>query len=1324
MALKVLHAGDGYQYLMRQVVTGDAPRQGRDPLTAYYHAEGNPPGEWIGSGTTALGVSGHVREDQMQALYGERLHPEANRLIAAAIAEGKSFTEALTGVRLGRKLAQYDNDIPLLDELRAAYDRFEQQHHRRPGIQERRRIKEHTAAALLTLKDPDRTWSDTEIRTYITNELGKARQPVSGFDLVFSQPTKTGDILWALGDHRVRTALEHAHHEAVHTAIAYLEQEAAFSRTGKAGIAHVDTTGLIATAFTHRESRAGDPNLHTHVAVANTALGTDGRWRTLDSRQLHTVAVSASEVYNAAWERGVSRRLDVHWELARRGPGKRPVREIAGLPDEWIVGFAQRRTQVENIYDTLIARYVRQYGVTPPRTVQLKLAQQAAVTDRPSKDGLKSLGQQLADWADRAQRMRPDLDIAAVVHAATHAAPTRLSAADLDLAAVSARVIDQVSEHRATWTVYHVRSEVERQLRGVRTVSEQQHQILADTITRHALRHDSVRLDQEAEPHPVMLQRATGEPVFRCRGFTRYTSQDILDAEHRLVHATRIRHGPVVTEQTLDNVLRRLRRTIPKKKRTILNPGQRDLVRSFVSSGRALAVAIGPPGAGKSTAMKAVAAAWKTTGGRVIGLAPSAAAASVLGDVLGIGADTLHSLVHAYDTHHAIDVRRGDMLLVDEAGMAGTRMLDRIRALAAERGAVVRLVGDYRQLAAVEAGGALRLIHTEAGGTELTELHRFTDPDEARAILQVRVGDLRATRWYATHHRLHGGPQAAVLDQLYRAWRTDRENGHTSIMSADRADIAAELSARAQTELRTTGQVEHTGVLLRDGNHAGRGDTIVTRLNKRTMRPRLNEHVKNGDLWTVLHRNPDGSLTARHLKHRGKITLPATYVTHFVELGYAATIHRTQGMTVDIGRAALSPHATRELATVAVSRGTHENHLYLDTTETLNLDEPHTLPGDLFHKHRNTQAAANALAAILRHEGTEKTATEELRDAFELPHRLDHQIPEYEHALRLHRGEEYGEHAEQWVRDAAPHLADTILTDDAWPALLDALQETHDLGHDPVTILTNSINERELDTAHSITKVLHHRITQHLDTLDPLPHDQIGADLDGRRPDGFPHWIPSPPPPGEQEPDAAHAELHDWLHHKAHSIANRIHLLAQRAAHTQPPWTTHLGPPPDNPTEHETWLHKLGQIAAYRERWQIPDTETTPLGPQGRGTQRRTHHWLQNHLGLKKPTEVNPTSATATETQPRTPRNGQADLRKNPSLSRQGIEPNLNSVNQLDNNTQPATAVRARLVDLLSRAAGLNRQRQDASLPEHRPHDYQRVARRNDDPNQGPRMRH
>src|SRR6266542_368241 len=142
MTCHVLHAGDGFTYLTRQVASGDVQRSAYDPLVAYYQVEGNPPGHWAGSGIADLGVSRIVSEEQMLALFGEGLHPNANALIAARVEAGVPFEQARADVRLGRRFAQYDNKVPLVQAINADYALFEQQHGRRPSVEERRRIKE------------------------------------------------------------------------------------------------------------------------------------------------------------------------------------------------------------------------------------------------------------------------------------------------------------------------------------------------------------------------------------------------------------------------------------------------------------------------------------------------------------------------------------------------------------------------------------------------------------------------------------------------------------------------------------------------------------------------------------------------------------------------------------------------------------------------------------------------------------------------------------------------------------------------------------------------------------------------------------------------------------------------------------------------------------------------------------------------------------------------------------------------------------------------------------------------------------------------------
>lgn len=239
---------------------------------------------------------------------------------------------------------------------------------------------------------------------------------------------------------------------------------------------------------------------------------------------------------------------------------------------------------------------------------------------------------------------------------------------------------------------------------------------LADHITDRVLAHGGC-LDitpPEINPTHPDLVRADGSSVYRPIGSAAYTTRGLLAVENRLLAGARTHVIPPVGRGTFHRVA--------ALHRGPMDAGQRELARSFVLSDRLLLAGLGPAGAGKTTAMGLVARAMDASGGRLIPLAPSSRAAKVLGGDLKRRAHTLHSWLHqrgraadGKDVGKDFQLRSGDVVLVDEAGMAGTLLLDRIFADAAAVGAVVRLLGDPYQLAAVEAGGALRLI-TRAGG--------------------------------------------------------------------------------------------------------------------------------------------------------------------------------------------------------------------------------------------------------------------------------------------------------------------------------------------------------------------------------------------------------------------------------------------------------------------------------------------------------------------------------------------------------------------------------------------------------------------------------
>ncbi|WP_278258255.1 MobF family relaxase [Nocardioides convexus] len=161
---------------------------------------------------------------------------------------------------------------------------------------------------------------------------------VAGYDLTFS-PVKSVSVLWAISDAKTAAVIERCHQAAIKDALDFIEAKALFTRRGTNGVRQVDVRGLVATAFTHRDSRAGDPDLHTHVAVANKVQTLDGKWLAIDGRPLHKAVVSASETYNTALERHLFDALGVRFDerpndIDGGDARKRPVREIVGVDPE------------------------------------------------------------------------------------------------------------------------------------------------------------------------------------------------------------------------------------------------------------------------------------------------------------------------------------------------------------------------------------------------------------------------------------------------------------------------------------------------------------------------------------------------------------------------------------------------------------------------------------------------------------------------------------------------------------------------------------------------------------------------------------------------------------------------------------------------------------------------------------------------------------------------------------------------------------------------------------------------------------------------------
>ena len=1128
VSMRVMSAGHGYRYLTSSVAIGDGQRQSGLPLTAYYTADGTPPGRWLGSGLAGLG-DGRVRpgdvveEAQLALLLGEGRDP-------------------ITGAPLGRAYPRYlsraERVAARVAQLGAGLDR------------------EQRAAAVAAIESAEATRS--------------TRRAVAGFDLTFSVP-KSVSVLWALAPADVQAQIVTAHHAAIDDVLRLFEAEVAATRmgadAGDGAVAQVDVTGVSAVAFDHVDSRAGDPQLHTHVVIANkvqTAL--DGKWRSLDGRPVHAAMVALSEHYRAVLADHLTRTLGLTWHQRDRGADRNACWDLTGVPEELLELFSSRAAAIGAVKDELVAAYVAEHGHHPSARTVLKLRQQATLATRPDKT-VTPLAELMTSWRDRASAVldRPAEDWAArLVHYRRRSQQllTADALSEATVAGVAAQVVNVVGERRSTWRRWNLHAETSRQLAGVRFATTTDRTTVLHRIV-DAAQDQSVRLTPpELATVPAELRRADGTSVLRPRHSEVFTSAELLAAEDRLLDLGRTTTAPTLPPHTSDQA-------------TAAGGGlgndQAAAVTAVATSGRCVDVLIGPAGAGKTTAMRTLRQAWTSLYGdnSVIGLAPSAAAAEVLGQDLGVPADTLAKWLH---DHHAgnATLTAGQLVIIDEASLAGTRSLHTIADHAATVGAKVLVVGDPAQLASVDAGGALQLLARDRDDVaHLTDVRRFTQPWEAAATLQLRDSNPTVLDTYSQHDRLHDGDTEQMLNTAYTAWQTDQAAGKHSLLIAPTRDQVLALNIRAQADLIASGHVDAADtVALHDGTTAGVGDVVVTRRNDRRLHG-AGGWVRNGDRWRITALHPDGTVDVRRqrLPSSSPTRLPASYVDAHVELGYATTVHRAQGATVDTAHAIVGPGMTRETLYVAMTRGRQSNDAYT-CTDTLDIEA---------HQHTDAPTGWAVLAGVLARIGAEASAHQMITAEQDRHGSIAQLAAEYDTIAAAAQRPRWT----SLIRACGlrEDQVEAVIASDAFGPLCATLRtiEAHRL--DVSALLPRLVHARPLEDVDDIAAVLHHRAQTAVSTLAKKTR--------ARPPDLIAGLIPV-------VTGSMSGDMRTALDVRQQLIQQRAEELGRTALADGARWTRHLGRPPVDAHRRREWFGDLATVAAYRDRHAV--TGDAPLG--------------------------------------------------------------------------------------------------------------------------------
>ena len=397
------------------------------------------------------------------------------------------------------------------------------------------------------------------------------------------------------------------------------------------------------------------------------------------------------------------------------------------------------------------------------------------------------------------------------------------------------------------------------------------------------------------------------------RGEDRFTTREMIETEQRLHRAAELmteteRHG--VREADRETALARA------ETRGLVLSGEQAEALTHVTDGRDLGVVVGYAGTGKSAMLGVARDAWEAAGYEVRGVALSGIAAENLESGSGIASRTIASMEHGWGQGRDVLTSR-DVLVIDEAGMVGTRQLERVLSHAAEAGAKVVLVGDPQQLQSIEAGAAFRSIHERHGGAEIGEVRRQREDwqrEATRDLATGRIGD--AIHAYDGHGMVHAAPtQEEARDDLIDRWDRERQASpdKSRIILTHTNDEVRALNEAARGRMRAAGDLgDDVRIMVERGERKfASGDRVMFLQNERRL------GVKNGTLGTVKHvsersmsvRADDGRSVSFDLKNYNRI-----------DHGYAATIHKAQGMTVDRTHVLATPGLDAHGSYVALSR--------------------------------------------------------------------------------------------------------------------------------------------------------------------------------------------------------------------------------------------------------------------------------------------------------------------------------------------------------------------------------------------------------------------
>jgi len=720
---------------------------------------------------------------------------------------------------------------------------------------------------------------DPETGEALASNSGQGHK--AGWDCTFSAP-KSVSVAWGLADEDLQQSIADAHDAAVRAGLDYLENKAFSSRDRDGG---QPLQGIIAATFQHGTSREQDPQLHTHCAIANLGLREDGTVCALDFDSRWKMAAGA--VYRAE----LAKRIQ---ELGFKVERDAKSFKLSAVPEPICKLFSKRRKQIES--------YLTEKGFESAKAANVAALATRKCKESPDRGILKG------EWLREAEQAGYSPE--ALKAMLTPAQSIAHEQPKLDIPSL----ISGLTQQESTFTRQQLEAVIAVEAQGIHGASE------ISAIVERAVRQGlaSQELDGLIE-----LESPAGSAKSR-RTISIYTTREMLALEQEAIASAVDRRGD-----------RRHVVSADAKLFEGLSGEQAQAVRHITYESGAIACVRGLAGTGKSHMLGKARRAWENAGFDVIGCALAGKAADGLQQGSGIKSQTLHSLLAELDTGSRV-LSENSVVVMDEAGMVGTRQLHQLLQHVNQSGSKLVMVGDHQQLQPIDAGGLFRRISSDVGFAELNDIRRQRDQADRDTIKRLIGGDAIDTiQRLSDAGQLQVERDNQVAEAMVNDWFQQRDTqrpGESLMLAGTRAEVG-ELNRLARTQLAEQGHL-HSEVTV-ETDHGERsfaiGDRVIFGRNSRQL------GVKNGQLgtlssWSLDARAGNLELTIRMDSGETVVFDPSAY--GHIDYGYAMSVHKSQGVTADNVSVLISESMTdQEWSYVAVSR--HRRRLRVFVPEGL-----------------------------------------------------------------------------------------------------------------------------------------------------------------------------------------------------------------------------------------------------------------------------------------------------------------------------------------------------------------------------------------------------